>query len=77
MKEREIIFIGNYFFFHTFLPLQIRIDGLAGPSECLVVADDTSNASFIAADLLAQAEHDVDASAVLVSDSGAVTSICV
>ena len=54
---------------------QVRIDGLAGPSECLVVADDTSNASFVAADLIAQAEHDADASAVLVSLSGLNLSV--
>ena len=41
----------------------------AGPSEVLVVADDTAQADFIAADLLAQAEHDVLSQALLVTDS--------
>ncbi len=45
------------------------IDFLAGPSEVLVIADDTSNADFIAADLLAQAEHDKDAEAYLITSS--------
>jgi len=45
------------------------IDMLAGPSEVLVIADDTADASIIAADLLAQAEHDVVARAILVSPS--------
>ena len=48
---------------------QVSIDMIAGPSEILVVADGTSNASHIAADLLSQAEHDKLASAVLVTDS--------
>lgn len=42
---------------------------IAGPSEILVVADSKSNAKFVAADLLSQAEHDKLASAVLVTDS--------
>ncbi len=41
----------------------------AGPSEVLVIADDSANPAFVAADLLAQAEHDVRAQAVLVTDS--------
>jgi histidinol dehydrogenase len=41
----------------------------AGPSEVLVIADDGANAAFVAADLLAQAEHDVRAQSVLVTDS--------
>mmetsp|Transcript_3898 Transcript_3898/g.5804 ORF Transcript_3898/g.5804 Transcript_3898/m.5804 type:complete len:434 (-) Transcript_3898:964-2265(-) len=45
------------------------IDMLAGPSEVLVIADETANASVVAADLLAQAEHDVVARAILVSTS--------
>lgn len=43
------------------------IDMLAGPSEVLVIADDAADARLVAADLLAQAEHDPDAQAVLVS----------
>lgn len=45
------------------------IDMLAGPSELLVLADDTAEASWIAADLLAQAEHDTDAVPTLVTTS--------
>ncbi len=47
----------------------VSIDMIAGPSEILVVADGKSDASFVAADLLSQAEHDKMASAVLVTDS--------
>ncbi len=46
----------------------VSIDMIAGPSEILVVADNTSNPKFVAADLLSQAEHDKMASAVLVTD---------
>lgn len=49
--------------------LQVAIDMLAGPSECLVIADDAANPKIIAADLLAQSEHDVAARAILVSTS--------
>ena len=42
---------------------------LAGPSECLVVADDQANPLIIAADLLAQAEHDISAVPILVTTS--------
>lgn len=47
----------------------VSIDMIAGPSEILVVADGKSNAKYVAADLLSQAEHDKMASAVLVTDS--------
>src|SRR6478735_7979383 len=40
---------------------KVGIDMIAGPSEVLVIADDTGNAGWIAADLLAQAEHDASA----------------
>ena len=50
---------------------KVSIDMIAGPSEILVVSDDTNNPEFIAADLLSQAEHDKMASAVLVTDSEA------
>ena len=46
----------------------VSIDMIAGPSEILVVADNTCNPKFVAADLLSQAEHDKMASAVLVTD---------
>ena len=48
---------------------EVSIDMIAGPSEILVIADGKSNASYVAADLLSQAEHDKMASAVLVTDS--------
>ena len=48
---------------------KVGIDMIAGPSEVLVIADDTGNADWIAADLLAQAEHDVSAQSILVTDS--------
>lgn len=48
---------------------QVSIDMIAGPSEILIVADGKSNARYVAADLLSQAEHDKLASAVLVTDS--------
>ena len=47
----------------------VGIDMLAGPSELLIIADDTADPEFVAADLLAQAEHDTDASAMLISTS--------
>lgn len=47
----------------------VGIDMIAGPSEILVIADRTANPAFIAADLLSQAEHDILASAILVTDS--------
>jgi len=47
----------------------VGIDMVAGPSEILVIADDSARPEFIAADLLSQAEHDVLASAVLITDS--------
>lgn len=45
------------------------IDMLAGPSEILIVADETANPAYIAADMLSQAEHDVLASSILITDS--------
>lgn len=48
---------------------KVNIDMIAGPSEILVVADNTCNPAYVAADLLSQAEHDKMASAVLVTDS--------
>ncbi|MGC1464548.1 MAG: histidinol dehydrogenase [Pseudolabrys sp.] len=47
---------------------KVGIDMIAGPSEVLVVADKTGNADWIAADLLAQAEHDVSAQSILITD---------
>lgn len=47
----------------------VAIDMPAGPSELLVVADDTANVSFVASDLLSQAEHGIDSQVILVSTS--------
>ena len=47
----------------------VSIDAIAGPSEILVIADDTANPRYVAADLLSQAEHDELASAILVTTS--------
>lgn len=48
---------------------QVGIDMIAGPSEVLVIADATANPDWIAADLLAQAEHDANAQSILITDS--------
>lgn len=47
----------------------VDIDMIAGPSEILIIADETANPKFLAADLMSQAEHDKMASAVLLTDS--------
>lgn len=47
----------------------VSIDSIAGPSEILVLADETANPKFVAADLMSQAEHDEMASAILITDS--------
>ena len=47
----------------------VSIDSIAGPSEIMVLADETANPRFVAADLLSQAEHDEMASAILVTTS--------
>ena len=47
----------------------VSIDSIAGPSEILVLADETANPRYVAADLLSQAEHDELASAILVTTS--------
>jgi histidinol dehydrogenase len=51
---------------------QVGIDMIAGPSEVLILADKTGNADWIAADLLAQAEHDVSAQSILITDDKAL-----
>lgn len=51
---------------------QVDIDMIAGPSEILIVADDTADASCVAADLLSQAEHDRMAASILVTTSEAL-----
>ncbi|WP_416841237.1 histidinol dehydrogenase [Haloferax sp. DFSO52] len=52
----------------------VDIDFLAGPSEILVVADETANPRFVAADLVAQAEHDPNASVVAVTDDADIAA---
>lgn len=47
----------------------VSIDSIAGPSEILVIADETANPRYVAADLLSQAEHDELASAILITTS--------
>ena len=47
----------------------VDIDMIAGPSEILIIADDSANPAFVAADLLSQAEHDEIASSILITDS--------
>lgn len=47
----------------------VGIDSIAGPTEVVIIADETARADFVAADLLAQAEHGEDASAVLITNS--------
>jgi histidinol dehydrogenase len=52
----------------------VGIDMIAGPSEVLIIADGNANADWIAADLLAQAEHDEAAQSILVTDDAALAS---
>jgi histidinol dehydrogenase len=52
----------------------VGIDMIAGPSEVLVIADKTGNPDWIAADLLAQAEHDAAAQSILITDDEALAS---
>jgi histidinol dehydrogenase len=55
----------------------VEIDFLAGPSEILVLADETAEPRFVAADVVAQAEHDPDAAVACVTDSEAVAeAVC-
>jgi histidinol dehydrogenase len=51
---------------------KVGIDMIAGPSEVLIIADHTGNAGWIAADLLAQAEHDANAQSILITDDAAL-----
>jgi histidinol dehydrogenase len=53
---------------------KVGIDMIAGPSEVLVLADKTGNADWIAADLLAQAEHDVSAQSILITDDASLAA---
>lgn len=53
---------------------EVDIDSIAGPSEILIIADDDADPAWVAADLIAQAEHDVEARAVLVTTSERLAS---
>jgi len=53
---------------------KVGIDMIAGPSEVLILADKTGNADWIAADLLAQAEHDASAQSILITDDAALAT---
>ena len=53
---------------------KVGIDMIAGPSEVLIIADAAANPDWIAADLLAQAEHDVAAQAILITDDAALAA---
>ena len=53
---------------------KVGIDMIAGPSEVLVIADHSANAAWIAADLLAQAEHDANAQSILITDDASLAS---
>src|SRR5690606_29372145 len=50
----------------------VGIDMIAGPSEVLIIADGTNDPAWLAADLLAQAEHDAAAQSILITDDGAL-----
>jgi histidinol dehydrogenase len=75
-KVDKIVGPGNVFVAAAKLEVSkhVAIDVPAGPSEVLIIADDTGNASFIASDLLAQAEHDPKAWAILLTSSEALAS---
>lgn len=70
-KVDKIIGPGNIFVAEAKKQLfgEVGIDSIAGPSEILILADSSSNPETIAWDLMAQSEHDSDASGVLISDS--------
>ncbi len=70
-KVDKIVGPGNIFVTAAKLEVSkdVAIDIPAGPSEVLIIADETANASFIASDLLAQAEHDCQAWAILLTTS--------
>lgn len=56
---------------------EVQIDMLAGPSEILIIADETANVKYLAADLLSQAEHDVLAASILVTTSREVAEMVI
>ncbi|MCB2178383.1 histidinol dehydrogenase [bacterium] len=73
-KVDKIVGAGNLFV--TLAKQQlfgvVGLDGLAGPTETMVIADQSANPEWVAADLLAQAEHDVQASAILLTTDPAL-----
>jgi histidinol dehydrogenase len=68
-KTNKIVGAGNLFVMLAKQQLfgAVGMDGLAGPTETMVIADSTADPAWVAADLLAQAEHDVQASAILLT----------
>ncbi|MDD1747992.1 MAG: histidinol dehydrogenase [Methanomassiliicoccales archaeon] len=70
-KVEKVVGPGNIYVTEAKLQLRdkVEIDFPAGPSEVLVIADDSANPKFIAADILAQAEHDPSSSCILVTTS--------
>ena len=71
-KVYKIFGPGNQFVMAAKQQVSLRdaaIDMPAGPSEVCVIADETSNAAFVAADLLSQAEHGIDSQVILISTS--------
>jgi histidinol dehydrogenase len=75
-KVDKIVGPGNVFVTATKLEVSkdVAIDVPAGPSEVLIIADETGNTAFIASDLLAQAEHDPQAWAILLTTSEALAT---
>lgn len=73
-KVDKIVGPGNRFVAEAKRQLfgQVGIDSIAGPSELVVIADDSANPIFVAADLVAQAEHDPEARPTLISPSATV-----
>ncbi len=74
-RVNKIVGPGNAYVAAAKLEAQsygIAIDSPAGPSEVMIIADETATPRFIAADLLAQAEHDVNACPILISTSGKI-----
>ena len=74
-KVEKIIGPGNVYVAEAKKQLfgEVGIDSIAGPSEIVVLADSTSDPETIAWDLMAQSEHDSDASSVLISTSDEIT----
>ena len=73
-KVDKIVGPGNYYVAEAKRQLfgRVGIDSIAGPSEIVILANETSSPEIIAWDLMAQAEHDEDASCILISSSGEV-----